>query len=405
MSTIKVNEARHLSNSGTANIVLQSNGDTNLQTTSTLGLGVTGTLSVTGATTLTGNVQIGDATTDTVTLTSTVSGFNNFSGFTGEIRMYAGTSSTAPSGWLYCNGNTIGQSSGNHTGADLQNLFNLLSASALWGNSGSEAWASATVNLPDFRSRAPVGASTGALTTIESGTDSVALTARTLGTTSGKENHILTEAQLAEHTHVMTNPLSSTGVTANQDEHSHTSASHSHAQTVHSHTGPSHSHTSAAHTHTSAAHTHGDGSYSADTGGSHNHNDGSFNTILRVTGGATAQYIDSSGGTEPDLVTSSTLQSHNGHTHGVSGTSGSTTPGATGSTTPGATGTDGTGNTGDSAAVATGSTTPGATGVTDPDITITDPTHRHVSTAADTGSDTPHTILSPIIAVNYIIKI
>ena len=134
MSTVKVNEVRHLSNSGTANIVLASNGNTDLLTTSTLGLGVTGTLTVTGASTFSGNIQVGDATTDTMTITSTVSGFNNFSGFTGEIRMYAGTASTAPSGWLYCNGNTIGQgnvsgSTGNHNGASLENLFILLSAS------------------------------------------------------------------------------------------------------------------------------------------------------------------------------------------------------------------------------------------------------------------------------------
>ena len=152
MSTLKVNEVRHLSNSGTANIVLESNATTNLQATSTLGLTVTGTLTTSGVATFNGNVVIGNANTDTLTLTSKVSGSNNYSGFTGEIRMYAGNAAgdDPPDGWLYCNGNTIGQTSGNHTGTELQNLFNLLSASALWGNSGSEAWASATVKLPDF---------------------------------------------------------------------------------------------------------------------------------------------------------------------------------------------------------------------------------------------------------------
>ena len=48
MSTLKVNEVRHLSNSGTANIVLESNATTNLQATSTLGLTVTGTLTTSG---------------------------------------------------------------------------------------------------------------------------------------------------------------------------------------------------------------------------------------------------------------------------------------------------------------------------------------------------------------------
>ena len=103
MSTLKVNELRHLSNSGTANVVLESNATTNLQATSTLGLTVNGTLTVSGVSTFNGNVVVGNASTDTVTLTSTVSGSANFSGFTGEIRMYAGNAAgdSAPAGWLY----------------------------------------------------------------------------------------------------------------------------------------------------------------------------------------------------------------------------------------------------------------------------------------------------------------
>ena len=53
MSTLKVNEVRHLSNSGTENIKLESNGTTTLQATSTLGLTVTGTLNVSGLSTFT----------------------------------------------------------------------------------------------------------------------------------------------------------------------------------------------------------------------------------------------------------------------------------------------------------------------------------------------------------------
>ena len=80
------------------------------------------------------------------------------------------------------------------------------------------------------------------------------------------------------------------------------------------------------------------------------------------------------------------------HTH--TGTTDSTTPGATGSTTPGA----------------GGSTTPGVTGSTDPAITVSGgalggETHTHVITPVSTGSGTAHTNLSPIIAVNYIIKV
>ena len=39
------------------------------------------------------------------------------------------------------------------------------------------------------------------------------------------------------------------------------------------------------------------------------------------------------------------------------------------------------------------------------DATITNPTHTHVIATTNTGSGTAHTILSPIIAVNYIIKV
>jgi len=60
MSTVKVNEIRHLSNSGTANIVLESNANTNLQATSTLGLSVTGTLTVSGVSTFNGNTVVGN---------------------------------------------------------------------------------------------------------------------------------------------------------------------------------------------------------------------------------------------------------------------------------------------------------------------------------------------------------
>ena len=356
MSTLKVNEVRHLSNSGTANIVLESNATTNLQATSTLGLTVTGTLTTSGIATFNGNVQIGNASTDTLTLTSKVSGNNNYSGFTGEIRMYAGNAAgdDPPDGWLYCNGDTIGQSSGNHTGTELQNLFNLLSDSALWGNSGSESWASATVKLPDFRSRSPVGIHTGAATSITAG-----LTSRTLSATAGTETHTLTVAQLAEHSHVMTNPLSSTGqtATATQVSHTHSMQSHTHGY----------------------AHTHGTpGSTTGTQSANHTHG---FDTYKDWESG-TYGTAWGNGGVHQVINTHTNSASH---THTVP--SGTTTSQNT--STSGGPSTANTGN-------------QSANTIT---VSLADPQHRHVSTAADTGSDTPHTILSPIIAVNYIIKV
>ena len=194
MSTLKVNEVRHLSNTGTANVTLDSNATTNLQATTTLGLTVTGTLTVSGLSTFNGNMVVGNATTDTVDLQSKVTGFNNFSGFTGEIRMYAGNEgpNAPPAGWLYCNGDTISSTSGNGgthynadgKGNDYEPLFNLLKTNSNWGNSGSPAWGTNTVKLPDFRSRSPVGVHTGAANSITAG-----LTARAIGATSGTETH------------------------------------------------------------------------------------------------------------------------------------------------------------------------------------------------------------------------
>jgi len=367
MSTIKVNEVRHLSNSGTANIVLESNATTNLQATSTLGLSVIGTLTVSGVSTFNGNVVIGNATTDTVDLQSKVTGFNNFSGFTGEIRMYAGNEGpdAPPTGWLYCNGDTISSitaNGGTHynldgKGNDYQNLFNLLKTNSNWGNSGSPSWGTNTVKLPDFRSRSPVGVHTGAATTLPTG-----LTARTIGigtsiadgsTLVGAETHTLTTAQLAAHTHASTIVASATGqsistITANQSSHTHTVA-HTHS------VNPPSTTTSTIGTHTHSLQT----SVSSWAGG------GSYGSTGTHIGQAQSTPNSGSGG------------SHS-HTLDIgSFTSGSTTP---------------------------------TTSSTDPAITVSGgalggETHTHTLTAASTGGGTAHSILSPIIAVNYIIKV
>lgn len=349
MSTLKVNEVRHLSNSGTANIVLESNATTNLQTTSTLGLTVNGTLTVSGVGTFNGNVQVGNSSTDTMVLTSTVSGFNNFSGFTGEIRMYAGNAAgdAPPAGWLYCNGDTISSTSGNGgthynldgKGNDYQPLFNLLKASNDWGNSSSASWGTNTVKLPDFRSRAPVGIHTGAATSIGNGTDSQALTARTLGDTAGAEKHTLITAELASHTHVMTNPSANANITAT---HSHT------------HTGPAHTHSVSGNTASAGSHSH--------------------TTSDHLYGRTGATYNTFAVGGDDNNYGNGTTNSAGSHNHSFSVTSASA----------------GAGNTG---------------GASDANVAITDGAHSHNSTAATTGSGTPHPIIQPIIAVNYIIKV
>jgi len=173
-----------------------------------------------------------------------VSGFNNFSGFTGEIRMYAGNEGPAapPTGWLYCNGDTISQLTGHGgthynadtKGNDYQPLFNLLKTNSNWGNSGSPSWGADTVKLPDFRSRAPVGVHTGAATSITAG-----LTTRAISVTAGAETHSLTIAELAVHTHTTTATgasVSGQTVSATQPTHQHTipdlNHTHGHSLTV-----------------------------------------------------------------------------------------------------------------------------------------------------------------------------
>ena len=370
MSTVKVNEVRHLSNSGTANIVLESNATTNLQATSTLGLTVTGTLTVSGLSTFNGNVVIGNATTDTLDLQSKVTGFNNFSGFTGEIRMYAGNAAgdDPPDGWLYCNGDTISQLTGHGgthynadgKGNDYQPLFNLLKESSDWGNSSGSTWGANTVKTTDFRSRAPVGIHTGAATSITAG-----LTSRTLSDAVGTETHALVTAELAAHTHSSVIVASATGQTINNPTHTHTVPSGTSGSTTPGVTGgPSNNTTSSGSPHTHA------GSGAED-----------YKWLLRkMNDGRRSPGVTDTTIGEPDLLGTGTMYIESAHTHTMQ--SHTHTSAAHTHSTPGST-----------------------TSATAPSITLTDPNHTHTLTAASTGSGTAHTNLSPIIAVNYIIKV
>jgi microcystin-dependent protein len=376
MSTVKVNEVKHLSNTGTANIVLESNATTNLQATSTLGLTVTGTLTVSGVSTFNGNTVVGNASSDTMSLISTVSGFNNFSGFTGEIRMYAGNAAgdAPPAGWLYCNGDTMSETSGDGgthynadgKGNDYQALFNLLKASSDWGNSSSAAWGTNTIKTPDFRSRSPVGIHTGAATSITAG-----LTSRTLSDAVGTETHALIIAELAVHNHVTTaadSPANSnitiSTITADQATHRHTGTTD---PTTPIPTGgpntPSTGDQSASHTHTATQ------GYNA--GSEENHGLGA------AWGGEgvfdSSQHINNQSASHTHSMQSHTHTSA-AHTHTFT------------------------------------------SGYTDPAITVSGgalggQVHTHVMTSANaahsgtSAAGTAHTILSPIIAVNYIIKV
>ena len=92
--------------------------------------------------------------------------------------MFAG--STAPNGWLVCDGSTVSRSA-------YSDLFKIIGTTYGSGNSNT------TFTLPDMRGRCPIGVGTGA-----------SLTARTLGSNVGAETATLSEANMASHTHTTT---------------------------------------------------------------------------------------------------------------------------------------------------------------------------------------------------------
>ena len=120
---------------------------------------------------------------------------------TGVIRFFAG--STAPNGWLVCDGSTVSRSA-------YSDLFKIIGTTYGSGNSNT------TFTLPDMRGRCPIGVGTG-----------TSLTARTLGSNVGAETATLSEANLPSHTHTAT-------VGTQSANHTHTgtsggvSANHTH---------------------------------------------------------------------------------------------------------------------------------------------------------------------------------
>jgi len=125
---------------------------------------------------------------------------------TGDLKPRYGTG--AHSGWVRCNGRTIGRSTSGATeraNADCQALFEYLwtadsnlAVSGGRGGSASADWAAdKTIALPDWRGRAIAGlddmgaSAAGRLTSDHFGTAATAL-----GAAGGSEKHQLTQAQL-----------------------------------------------------------------------------------------------------------------------------------------------------------------------------------------------------------------
>lgn len=95
-----------------------------------------------------------------------------------------------PSGWLACDGSAVSR-----TG--FATLF------AVIGTTFGVGDGSSTFNVPDLRGQTPIGDGTG-----------VGLTARSVGQSLGEEQHQLSVAELASHTHTVVNTTTGTAGSA-----------------------------------------------------------------------------------------------------------------------------------------------------------------------------------------------
>ena len=131
---------------------------------------------------------------NTVILSAEVNAnFIESQGNAGEIKMYGGSS--APSGWLLCQGQAISRTTYSALYAVIGTIYGV-------GNG------STTFNVPDLQDKFPIGTS---------GT-------KALGSTGGVASKALTVTELPSHTHT-------------QNAHTHTQDAHTHTQDAHFHTG------------------------------------------------------------------------------------------------------------------------------------------------------------------------
>ena len=111
----------------------------------------------------------------------------------GTIVLYAGPTGTSIAGWLECNGTPVSRTTYGTLFANIGTAF----------GSGD---GSTTFNVPDFRSRVPVGAGQGAgpRTGTATGTPTgTPLSMRLRGQWSGEETHLLTTPEMPAHAHVV----------------------------------------------------------------------------------------------------------------------------------------------------------------------------------------------------------
>lgn len=216
MSTFKGNNVQHL-NSSVPNVVLDGDGNTTLKNLTASNIN-SDSIVVDNDATISGDTTLGTTDSDSLVVNSTATGSNFNAGMTGEVRMYAGAGSV-PNGWLYCNGDTIGLNTGTHQGSQYQNLFNLLSTGAYWGNTGNETWGSDTVKLPDFRGAFPLGVGQNQ-NSVKYTNDTLNAkgTNFTLSSKGGREEHVLSDGEVKHHAHSSKATTGSAAIFNNDDE-------------------------------------------------------------------------------------------------------------------------------------------------------------------------------------------
>lgn len=241
---------------------------------------------------------------------------------TGSVMPYLST--TTPSGWIRANGRTLGNAasgSSERANADTEALYVLLwdsfpsltifdsagTATTRGANGAADYAANKRLTLPDLRGRSLFGLDDMG-NTAAGRLGSIITSATTNGATGGTETVVLTEANLAAHTH----------------------------------TGPSHTHTfsatsgteSADHTHTVSGTTSSNGDH-AHTYAAPTFTVSAVNNVTSVATGTIAASTSTNGAHAHTWSGTSSGRSAN-HTHSVSGTTGASGTGNTGSAGSGA---------------------------------------------------------------------
>ena len=133
---------------------------------------------------------------------------SSFSLPAGLVFPYAGA--TAPTGYLLCYGQTLGNASSGATEANdnYQALFDVIKTA--YGNSGSEVFSNGdTVTLPDLRGRVVAGQDDMGGVSADNLTNVAGdgLNGDTLGATGGSEKHVITTTQMPSHSHTLNGGL------------------------------------------------------------------------------------------------------------------------------------------------------------------------------------------------------